>query len=92
MNEWRRDERGGAARNNYPSPDQLFKAGSQNHTIYSRLLQGPITNGDMIFGLRIGKYTGRISEIRKRIRPYLLDIKAVRNPQYRSLFVYSLAG
>ena len=75
-----------------PKPEQLFTPGSQNCRVYERLLQGPASNGELIFGLRIGKYTGRISDIRKALRPYLMDVRADADPIDRSRVVYRLVG
>ena len=75
-----------------PAPRDLFKEGSQNYRIYSLLLQGPITNGDILFGLRIANSTGRISDIREKLRPYLMDVKSEPIPGTSGAWLYRLAG
>jgi len=72
-----------------PSPGELgFKEGSQKERLYSRLLEGDTDNGEMLFKLRIGNHTARLSEIREALRPYLYDIKAVPDQVDRSRVVY----
>ena len=73
-----------------PRPDDLFKPGTQNHLLYERLLQGPTTNGEIIYGMRIANSTGRISELRAKLRDYLIDVKAERMQE--GCFVYKLVG
>jgi len=76
-----------------PSPDQLnLKPGSQCRKLYDRLLEGPTDNGEILFSLRIGNHTGRISDLRDKLRPYLMDIKATPDPENRAKVVYRLAG
>ena len=75
-----------------PKPDQLFRAGSQNFRVYERLLCGPVDNGELPRGMRINKYTSRISDIRAALRPYLMDVKAESDPCDRSRVVYRLVG
>ena len=55
-----------------------FRQGSQNWRIVNRLCFGPVDNGELIFKMRIGKYTGRLFECRKKIAKFGLDIKAER--------------
>jgi hypothetical protein len=74
-----------------PKPEALFKEGSQNFVLYTRLLQGPITNRE-IMRMCIPKYTGRISEIRAALRPHLMDVKSETDPGDRSRVTYKLAG
>lgn len=73
-----------------PRPDDLFKPGTQNHLLYERLLQGPTTNGEIIYEMRIANSTGRISELRAKLRDYLIDVKAER--VQGSSFLYRLVG
>jgi len=75
-----------------PRPENLFRQGSQNYRIYSRLLGGPVTNGEIIYGMRIANSTGRVDEIRKKLRPYLMDIKAQPVPGTEGQWLYKLAG
>jgi hypothetical protein len=75
-----------------PAPSALFRIGSQNHRVYERLLCGPVDNGELPRGMRINKYTSRISDIRAALRPYLMDVKAESDPCDRSRVVYRLVG
>lgn len=61
-----------------PDPDHLFKPGSQNHRIYCRLLCGPVTNSEIVREMNVFNSTGRCADIRKALRPYLLDVSARR--------------
>lgn len=70
-----------------PNP---FTAGTQNDRVLRMLQRGPITNVDLVHS-RILKYTGRISEVREALRPYLMDVHAERVPG-TGTFVYSLKG
>ena len=72
-----------------PNPDTLFKEGSQNHCLYTRLLKCPVSKREIIYGLKIANSNGRISEIRKALRPYLIDIKSTPIPGTHE-FVYTL--
>ena len=74
-----------------PKPDKLFRKGSQNHRLYTRLLKCPASQGEIIHDLKIANSTRRISEIRQALRPYLIDIKSTRIPG-RHEFVYTLAN
>jgi hypothetical protein len=73
---------------NKPQPHELFKAGTQDERLYSRLLVAPITNAEIVDELRIFSYTRRVSDLREKLKPYLMDVKAerVRN----GLFIYTL--
>jgi hypothetical protein len=71
-----------------PRPDDLFKQGSQSCRIYERLLCGPVTNREIVEGMKIYNSTGRAADIRKALKPYLLDIKARRI--HDGLFEYKL--
>jgi hypothetical protein len=73
-----------------PRPDDLFKAGSQNHRLYNRLLQGPLTNVEGMTELYIINLTGRISDIREALKPHLMDIKARRKEAGRGIFIYEV--
>jgi hypothetical protein len=74
-----------------PKPDKLFKEGSQNHRLYTRLLKYPVSNREIVYGLKIANSTRRISEIRQALRPHLIDIKSTRIPGTHE-FVYKLAN
>lgn len=74
-----------------PNPDELFKTGSQCHRLLNRLLRGPVTNGEIIYHMRIANSTGRISDLREKLRPYLMDVEARHNGD-RSEWIYKLVG
>jgi len=59
-----------------PQPGKIFKPGSQNYRLYERLLRGPVTNAEIVRQLNIFNSTGRASDIRKALRPYLVDVEA----------------
>lgn len=72
-----------------PRPGELFKYGSQLYKIYEGLLAGGITSVDI---QRLGSlsHTRRISDIRERLRPYLMDVKAKRD--HGNVYLYRLSG
>lgn len=74
-----------------PRPTELFKQGPQNARLYERLLRGPVTNIEVVRDMCILKYTGRISDVRKALRPCLMDVKAVRM-QEPGQWLYQLRG
>ena len=74
-----------------PKPDELFKEGCQNHRLYTRLLKCPVSKGEIIYDLKITNSTKRLSEIRRALRPYLVDIKSTRMPGTDE-FVYKLVN
>lgn len=76
----------------WPSPGVLFKPKTQNYRLLERLQHGPVTNIEIIHALRILNSTGRISEVREALRPYLVDVHAERVPGRSGIFVYSLKG
>ncbi len=71
-----------------PNP---FRPGTQNDRLFQRLKAGPVTNLQIIQDHHILKYTGRISEIREALRPYLMDVHA-QKIKGSGVFVYSLKG
>ena len=76
-----------------PKPEELgFKRDSQTFRLYERILDGPVDNGEIIYRMRIANSTGRISDIRKALRPYLYDIKATADPMDRSKVTYRITG
>jgi hypothetical protein len=76
-----------------PTPEQLgFKPDSQNWSVYKRLLHGPVSNGEILYEMRIANSTGRVSDVRKALRPYLMDVRAEHDPVDRSRVVYRLKG
>lgn len=75
-----------------PKPDQLFRAGSQNFRVYERLLIGPVSNVEIVKGMEIFNSTGRASDIRKALKPYLMDVEAKPDPMRTGVWVYKLVG
>ena len=73
-----------------PRPDELFTPGSQNHRIYKRLLDGPTTNAEIVREMGIFNSTGRLSEVREAVRPFLMDVEARRID--KGLWQYQLRG
>ena len=73
-----------------PSPAKLFTPGTQSYLLYERLLRGEVTNSEIVRQMGIFNSTGRISDIRQAIKPYLLDIEASRIT--KGLFKYELKG
>jgi hypothetical protein len=60
-----------------PSPKDLgFKPGSQNDRLYRRLLLGPATNAEVVREMGIFNSTGRCADIRRALRPHLMDVAA----------------
>ena len=60
-----------------PPAHELFKPGSQQYLIYEGLLSGGITSVE-IQKMGILSHTRRISDIREKLKPYLLDVVATR--------------
>jgi len=76
---------------NKPQPHELFKkTGAQACRIYERLLVAPLTNAEIYDprGMNIPCYSRRISDIREKLKPYLMDVKATRIRE--GLFIYKL--
>lgn len=69
-------------------PPNPFKIGSQNHRLYERAKEGSITNGEIIYKMRIANSTGRLSELRAFLAPhgYHLQCRRVN----KGLFEYSI--
>ncbi len=58
-------------------PEELtnpFPMGTQNHALLERLRSGPVKNYEIVRDLRILKYTGRLSDVRKGLRRQGLDL------------------
>jgi hypothetical protein len=72
-----------------PQPHELFKPDSQNYKIYEELLNGGISNID-ISKKYVLSHTRRISDIREKLKPYLMDVKAERIT--KGTFFYRLTG
>ena len=71
-------------------PPNPFHAGTQNHRLYERLTKGPIYNHEIVHDLNILKYTGRLSNVREAVRPYLINLEAKRIERGR--WKYRLIG
>jgi len=78
--------------NSKPNPRDLFKPGSQNYYLYQRLLNGPVSNIEIVRDMCIMNSTGRISDLRQKLKPYLLDIQAQQIPDGNGKWLYSLRG
>ena len=74
----------------YPTPATLFTPGTQCYILFERLLRGEVTNSEIVRQMGIFNSTGRISDIRAAIKPYLLDIEASRIN--KGLWKYNLKG
>ena len=75
-----------------PSPSSLFRPGSQNFRVYERLLAGPVSNVEIVKGMDILNSTGRASDVRKALKPYLMDVEATPDPMRTGVWVYKLVG
>jgi len=73
-----------------PAPAKLFTPGTQSYQLYERLLAGEVTNSEIVRQMNILNGTGRISDIRAKLKPYLMDIEASRID--KGLFSYKLKG
>ena len=73
-----------------PAPDKLFNPGTQSYRLYEKLLQGEVTNSEIVRQMGIFNSTGRISDIRQTLKPYLMGIEATRIN--KGLFSYRLKG
>ena len=73
-----------------PAPGKLFSPGTQSYQLYERLLAGEVTNSEIVRQMGIFNSTGRISDIRAKLKPYLMDIEATRIN--KGLFKYTLKG
>ena len=59
-------------------PPNPWKPESQNYRLYERAKQGPITNGEIIYKMRIANSTGRLSEIRAFLAPHGIKLRSER--------------
>jgi hypothetical protein len=59
-----------------PKPSEIFKPGTQNHRLYERLLQGPVTNAEIVREMNVFNSTGRCSDLRQALKPYLISVEA----------------
>lgn len=77
-----------------PSPKDLgFKEGSQNAQLYRMLLERRrVSNIEIIHQAYILNSTGRVSDLRKALKPYLMDVKATPDPHRKGVFYYELKG
>jgi len=71
-------------------PDNPFKYGTQKYRLYERLKVGPVTNVTII-DMKIYNSTGRISEIREYLKPYLFEIDCHSVPGKKGVFEYSIS-
>jgi hypothetical protein len=75
-----------------PTPAELgLKPGSHADLIYRRLVDdGAITNAEIVRGIGCFNSTGRVSDLRAKLKPFLLDIEARRVD--KGLFSYRIRG
>ena len=66
-----------------------YDYGTQKYRILELLRLGPVTNRDMVQGLSVYKYTGRIFEIREDLKFQDLDITV--KPLGGGLYEYRIA-
>lgn len=72
-----------------PYPPNPYRPGSQKCRLYDHLkLRGEVTNGEIVYGLRIANSTGRISEIREFLAPHGIKLHCER--VHEGLFVYRM--
>ncbi len=64
---------------------------TQCDRLLAALRRGPVTNGQMLYALRIGNHTGRISELRRRLKRDGLTIAVTERDRQSGLTVYALA-
>jgi hypothetical protein len=69
-------------------PPNPYKTGSQNYRLYNRIMEGPITNAEIIRTHGIFNSTGRISEIREFLAPHGIKLHCER--VHDGLFEYRL--
>jgi len=75
-----------------PRPDDLFTPGSQCHCLYQRLLQGPVENIEVVHKMNILNSTGRSADIRRAVKPYLMDVVATPIKGRNGVWEYRLKG
>ncbi len=63
-----------------------FMVGSQNYRLLERLRIGPVSNAEIVHKLRMLKYTGRLSEIRRKG----FNVLATKVADKRGVFIYQL--
>lgn len=73
-----------------PLPVNTFKPGSQNYRLYERAKLGPVTNGEIIYQMRIANSTGRASEVRDFLALHGFDFDSRRVDGGE--FVYQIGG
>lgn len=75
----------------HPQPPlNPFKLGSQNYRLYERALKGPVSNGEIIYKMRIANSTGRASEVREFLADYGFHFDCKRG--VGSEFIYQIGG
>lgn len=72
-----------------PRPGELFKWGSQQYKVYEGLLAGGLTSVQ-IQKMGILSHTRRISDIREKLQPHLMDVVAER--QQGRVYFYKIIG
>lgn len=78
-------------RSNRPSPKDLgLTPETQLYRLYNRLLQGPVTNSEIVREMGIFNSTGRAADLRELLRPHLIRVEA--NRIVKSLWEYRLEG
>jgi hypothetical protein len=75
-----------------PRPGDLFKYGSQNYRLYQRLLLGPVENIEVVHKMNILNSTGRSADIRRAVKPYLMDVVATPVKGREGVWEYRLKG
>ena len=73
-----------------PYPPSPWKPGSQNHRLYERAKKGPVSNGEIIYGMRIANSTGRASEVREFLALHGFHFDSKRG--FGSEFIYEIGG
>ena len=73
-----------------PKPGELFKYGSQQYKLYEMLLSGGATSAEIQERIGCLSHTRRISDIREKLKPYLINIEAKR--QHGRVYFYKLTG
>jgi len=74
-----------------PTAKELgLRPGSQTCRLYERLLEGAVTNAEIVRAMGIFNSTGRVSDLRERLRPFLMDVYS--RPVKVGLWEYQLRG
>jgi hypothetical protein len=67
-----------------------FRAGTQNNLLLNRLVKGPVTNGEIVYKMRISRASARLFEINQ----YLMDygFRIIKHSPQKSVWVYGIGG